>query len=204
MFKDREDGGLKLANLVKSQGLSVDVVLAVPQGGLPVGRAVANALGVELNVIVARRISAPGNPDLALGAVTDDGTAWLNRSLIKVLGIDDEYVEKERESQATKAREELKEYDTGELDPDGKDVMIVDDGIATGTTISACIERARREKAETVIVGVPVVSASVVEQLRAQADEVLGVETPPHFESISEFYESFNQVSKKEASKYLR
>jgi predicted phosphoribosyltransferase len=97
MFRNRTDAGNRLATLLREQGVDADVVLAVPRGGLPIGRAVADALDVPLDIVAARKIGAPSNPELAIGAVASDGTVWLNDSIIDSLRVSAEYVERKRE-----------------------------------------------------------------------------------------------------------
>jgi putative phosphoribosyl transferase len=204
MFRDREDAGEQLATLLQQQGVETDVVLAIPRGGLPVGRAVADALGVPLDVIVARKLGAPGNPELAIGAVAPGAPVWVNDDLVGRIGVTPEYLERERERQLDVAREKAARYRGDRpLDLTGKRVLIVDDGVATGATTLACIRAARAAGASAVALGVPVASPRAVEMLRADADEVYAVETPAWFSAVGGAYRSFDQVSDAEALDYL-
>ncbi|WP_135854205.1 phosphoribosyltransferase [Halorussus salinus] len=205
MFRDRTDAGRQLADLLDDHDVTADVVLGIPRGGLPVARPVADALGVPLDVVVASKISAPNNPELAVGAVASDGSVWRNEELLDRLGVTDEYFERERESEAEAASEKLERYRGTDEPPDltGKRVLVVDDGLATGATTVAALRQVRAAGAEAVLLGVPVGSPDSVERLRAEADEVLAVETPPHFGSVGQFYDSFEQVSDDEAMGYL-
>lgn len=205
MFDDRADAGRRLADLLQSRGNAVDVVLAVPRGGLPVGRAVADRLGVPLDVIAAKKLGAPRNPELAIGAVAANGSAWLNDELVTRLGVDDAYLESEQERAAATARGKMESYRDGRepLDLSGRRVAVVDDGVATGATIRACLRMARAMGAESVVLAVPVGPPDTVDDLRAEADRVVVVEEPSRFGAVGQFYRSFGQVTDEEAMEYL-
>ena len=205
MFRDRTDAGERLADVLADHDVDADVVLAIPRGGLPVGRAVADRLGVPLDVVAARKIGAPNNPELAIGAVASDGTTWLNDRLIAELGVDEAYVDRGAEEERRAAEEKVRRYraDRDPLDLAGKTVLIVDDGVATGATTVACIGQVREAGAERVVLGVPVGPPDSIERLGEEADEVVAVETPPHFGAVGQFYDSFDQVSDEEALTYL-
>ena len=205
MFRDRRDAGRQVAELLEGHDIEPDVVLAVPRGGLPVGRAVADALGVPLDVVVARKLPAPGNPELAVGAVAADGTVWLNDGYVADLGVDESYVEQATEREREAAARKLARYRGDRPAPDlaGKVVAVVDDGLATGATVRACVRQVRDAGAARVVVAVPVGPPDTLERLREEADEVVCVETPPHFGAVGQFYESFPQVSDEEAMGYL-
>ena len=205
MFRDRTDAGQQLADVLDDHDVDPDVVLAIPRGGLPVGRAVADRLGVPLDVVAARKIGAPTNPELAIGAVASDGTTWLNDRLIADLGVDDAYVEAQAEEERAAAEEKVGRYRAGRepLSLAGETVLIVDDGVATGATTIACIREVRNAGAERVVLAVPVGPPDTIERLRSEADEVIVVETPPHFGAVGQFYDSFAQVSDEEAMGYL-
>ncbi|RBI62620.1 phosphoribosyltransferase [halophilic archaeon] len=205
MFADRRDAGEQLAALLEERGVDADVVLAVPRGGLPVGRVVADRLGAPLDVVVAKKMGAPQNPELAIGAVGADGSAWVNDAIVENLAVSEEYVERERERQAEAAREKAETYRGGRPTPDlsGRRVLVVDDGIATGATIIACLRQVRNDGAAHVTLAAPVGSPTSVERLRAEADEVVCVDTPPGFGAVGEFYRRFDQVSDERARSYL-
>lgn len=205
MFTDRIDAGEQLGRLLRERGVDADVVLAIPRGGLPVGRAVADALGVPLDVVVARKLGAPGNPELAVGAVGAAGTVWLNEDLVDRLGVTEGYLERERERQESVVREKLERYRAGRppLDLVGETVLVVDDGVATGATATACLRTVREAGADRVVLAVPVAPPETVDRLDEPADEVVVAETPGYFSSVGQFYRSFGQVSDLEARSYL-
>lgn len=205
MFTDRADAGEQLAKLVDQHDIEADVVLGIPRGALPVARPVADRLDVPLDIIVASKIGAPQNSELAIGAVASDGSVWRNEGLIEKLGVSEAYIEREAESEAEYAREKVERYrgDREPVDLAGKRVVIVDDGIATGATARACLRQVHDAGAEGVVLAVPVGSPDTIEDLRGEGEEVLVVESPPHFRAVGQFYETFDQVSDEEAMTYL-
>ncbi|RLM89325.1 phosphoribosyltransferase [Halobellus sp. Atlit-38R] len=205
MFEDRADAGRQLADVLETRGVDADIVLAIPRGGLPVGRAVADALGLPLDIVAARKLGAPQNPELAIGAVASDGTVWLNESLIDDLRVPDSYVDERIEREREAAQEKVERYRGDRSAPDlrGKTVLVVDDGVATGATTTACIRQVEQSGAERVILAVPVAPPDTAERLRSEADEVICVAEPSHFGAVGQFYDSFVQVTDDEARSYL-
>jgi predicted phosphoribosyltransferase len=201
-FTDRTDAGERLAAALDERGVEADVVLAVPRGGLPLGRAVADALDAPLDVVVARKIGAPGNPEFALGAVASDGTVWRNDDAPPV---EEAYFERQRDREAESARQKARRYRGDRPDPAlaGATVVVVDDGVATGSTIRACLAQVRAAGAERVVLAVPVGPPDTIAGLRSLADEVVCLVTPPDFGGVGQFYERFDQVSDEEAMAYL-
>ncbi|MFC7225788.1 phosphoribosyltransferase family protein [Salinirubellus salinus] len=205
MFSDRTDAGHRLGERLVELGVETDVVLAVPRGGLPVGRAVADALGAPLDVVAARKLGAPGNAELAIGAVAADGTVWLNDPLVAELGIGEAYVEDAVEHERGVAEGKLQRYREGRppLDLQGRQVVVVDDGVATGATTIACLRQVREAGAARVVLAVPVGPPDTVARLGREADEVVCLATPERFGAVGRFYDSFTQVSDEEAMGYL-
>ncbi|ADJ13644.1 phosphoribosyltransferase [Halalkalicoccus jeotgali] len=204
-FADRTDAGERLADLLEDRGVSADRVLAIPRGGLPVGRAVADALSIPLDVIVARKVGAPDNPELAIGAVGADGSLWRNDALIHQLNVPEAYVESRAAREAQAAREKRDRYrgSRGPLDLAGEAALIVDDGIATGATAVACIRQARAGGARRVALAAPVAPPEVVADLETEADDVLALVTPADFGAVGRFYRSFDPVADEVAMGYL-
>ena len=204
-FDDRTDAGRRLGEALSERGLETDLVLAIPRGGLPVGRAVADALGVPLDVVVSSKIGAPGNPELAIGAVASDGSAWLDEEAVEALGVDPAYVSREREREAEAARAKAARYRTDDpLDVSGRRVTVVDDGAATGSTAIAAVRLLREQGAARVVVALPVAPPETVEALERMADEVVCLLTPRSFGAVGRFYRRFDQVSDEAAIAYLR
>jgi len=205
MFEDRESAGRRLADRMREQGVDPDIVLAVPRGGLPLGRAVADEFGVPLDIVAAKKLGAPGNPEFAIGAAASDGSVWLNDDVIERLGVDAEYVEAERKRAAATAREKVETYrDWPSPDLEGRRVAVVDDGVATGATIRACLAAVRNAGASEVILAVPVGPPDTLAALERDADTVVAVERPSNFRAVGAHYRTFGQVSDGEAQTYLR
>lgn len=206
MFDDRTDAGGRLATELERRGFDADVVLGIPRGALPVARPVADTLDASLDVVVARKMGAPRNPELALGAVASDGSVWYNDHLIDRLGVSEKYLEEIRTEEAENARQKADRYRESEGLPElrGKRVVIVDDGVATGATATACLRQVRETDAEWVALAVPVGSPRSVKDLEREADEVIAVETPADFRAVGQYYRNFGQVTDEEAIQYLR
>lgn len=205
MFEDRVDAGDRLAEAVRKREPAIDIVLAIPRGGLPLGRAVADALGVPLDVVVAKKIGAPWNPELAIGAVASDGSEWRNEALIERAGVEEASIANHQRREAEAAREKADRYrsDRSALDLRGKRVLLVDDGVATGATTRACLTRLRNAGVARVELAVPVGPPNTIERLGSEADTVICLETPSQFDAVGQFYRSFEQVSDEEAIGYL-
>jgi putative phosphoribosyl transferase len=202
MFQDRTAAGQQLADHLDQQDIDTDIVLGIPRGALPVARPVADALGAPLDV-VAQKMGAPNNPELAIGAVASDGTAWLNNDLIGRLGVDQEYIEREREHEADNARQKAEQYRDEAPDLAEKTVVVVDDGIATGATATACLRQVSEAGATRVVLAVPVGPPDSIDQIRPEADEIIALETLEDFRAVGQFYRSFDQVTDEEAIDYL-
>ena len=205
MFDDRTDAGERLAAELERRGLEVDVVLGIPRGALPVARPVADALDAELDVVVARKLGAPGNPELAIGAVASDGSVWHNDALIAQLGVSTDYLEEIEREEAENARQKADRYRDGASMPDleGERVAVVDDGVATGATAIACLRQVHEAGAEHVVLAVPVGSPQSVDELASEADEVIALQTPADFRAVGQYYRQFGQVSDADAIAYL-
>jgi predicted phosphoribosyltransferase len=204
-FRDRTDAGEQLGAALRERDVDVELVLAIPRGGLPLGRAVADALGVPLDIAVASKIGAPGNPEYAIGAVASDGTVWRNETAISNTRAEETYFEREREREAANAREKADRYRRGRPahDPAGKTVAVVDDGLATGATVRATLAMLREAGVEGIVLAVPVGPPDTVRELSEIADEVVCLETPSQFGGVGQFYERFDQVTDEEAMTYL-
>lgn len=205
MFTDRTDAGEQLAAELRRSDIDTDVVLGIPRGGLPVARPVADTLGVPLDVVVAKKVGAPGNAELAVAAVADDGTTWRNDSLIGSLDLTTGYLEDEIEHAQRAAKEKAARYREGRppLDFSGQRVLVVDDGLATGATMQACVERVLEAGAASVVVAVPVGSPRTVEEIERSVDQIVVLESPSTFSAVGQFYRNFAQVSDEDAMALL-
>jgi len=199
-FVDRVDAGKRLASALKNFSSKKGIVLSIPRGGVVVGYMIAKTLNLPLDIIIPRKIGAPDNPELAIGAVAEDGTAILDQNLIKYLGVSREYVieETERQKQEIKRRLKLYRQDASYADLKGLDVIVVDDGIATGSTMKAALASVKNRGASSITVAVPVGPPSTIEELEKMADRVVCLFTPDFFQAIGEFYRDFSQTSDEE------
>jgi putative phosphoribosyl transferase len=205
VFLDRVDAGKRLATALKDFSTKNGVVLAIPRGGVVVGYEIAKALNLPLDVVIPRKIGAPENPELAIGAVAEDGTAILDNQLIKYLGVSQEYVNIEIEHQKQEIQRRLKLYrqDVSYPNLKGLDVIVVDDGIATGSTMKATLASVKNRGAHTITVAIPVGPPSTIEELQKMADRVVCLYTPEYFQAIGEFYDDFSQTSDEAVIKLL-
>ncbi len=204
MFEHRTDAGRRLAAVVRERASDADIVLAIPRGGLPVAHPVAAELDVPLSVVVARKLGAPNNPELAIGAVAPDGSRWLHEDLVKRLGVDEAYIDRIAREEAENAREKEERYLGGDEPPlDGATVVLVDDGVATGATAHACIDRLRSVGAHRIVLAVPVGPPESLERFEREVDEVIALSRPAAFGAVGSHYRSFEQVSDDEALQYL-
>ncbi|MGD6806199.1 MAG: phosphoribosyltransferase [Candidatus Bathyarchaeia archaeon] len=205
-FGDRIDAGKRLAAALSDFAGRNGVVLAIPRGGVVVGYQIAEALDLPLDVIIPRKLGAPGNPELAIGAIAEDGTAVLDDELIRYLGVGRQYIYEEGERQKAEIGRRLKVYREG-MPPQnlkGKEVIVVDDGIATGSTMKAALASVKNRGAASVTVAVPVGPPSTIEELKRRADHVVCLYTPEYFEAIGQFYANFSQTSDGEVITLLR
>jgi predicted phosphoribosyltransferase len=206
IFHDRHDAGRQLAvRLANLAGRRDVIVLALPRGGVPVGAEVARALGVPLDVFLVRKLGVPGREELAMGAIASGGVRVLNQDVVRSLGIPPEVidqvaVEEEREL----ARREW-EYRDDRSPPEvtGRVVILVDDGLATGSTMRAATLAVRQYDPQAVIVAVPVGAAETCAAMNDVADEVVCVHTPGQFAAVGIWYEDFSQTSDDEVRDLL-
>ncbi len=206
LFYDRTDAGRRLAKLLKRRIQGPCIVLAIPRGGVVVGYEVAKELGCPLDVVISRKVGAPAQPELAVGAVAEDGVVFVDEEIAGLVGVSRDYVERRAREELREVRRRAEEYRGGREMPDlsGKTVILVDDGLATGLTMMAAVHMARNKGAEKVVVAVPVSPPETVAKLRRHADEVICLETPTNFYAIGQFYERFDQLTDEETNSILR
>jgi putative phosphoribosyl transferase len=206
LFYDRTDAGRRLAKLLKRRIKGPCIVLAIPRGGVVVGYEVAKELGCPLDVVISRKVGAPAQPELAVGAVAEDGVVFVDEEIAGLVGVSRDYVERRAREELREVRRRAEEYRGGREMPDlsGKTVILVDDGLATGLTMMAAVHMARNKGAEKVVVAVPVSPPETVAKLRRHADEVICLETPTNFYAIGQFYDRFDQLTDEETNSILR
>ena len=207
IFKDRRDAGRKLAARLPHYADRKDVVvLALPRGGVPVGYEVAKKLNAPLDVFLVRKLGVPGHEELAMGAIASGDVRVVNEDLVNYLGIPDEVIDgitavEQRELD----RRELA-YRDNRPRPDVKNrvVILIDDGLATGSTMRAAAESLRQQEPRRIVVAVPVASPETCEEFRSEVDEVVCVVTPEYFQGVGLWYEDFSQTSDEEVRELLK
>lgn len=201
-FRDRRHAGALLVEALKPLGLERPVVLGIPRGGVVVADEVAKGLGGELDVVLVRKIGAPGNPEFALGAVGEKGGMVLKPYAFQYA--DQSYLEREAARQKDVIRKRAERYRKvrPKVPLAGRDVVLVDDGIATGSTMEAALAVVLSEKPRRVVVAVPVASPDAVEGLKDQA-EVVVLSTPPDFAAVGAYFMDFGEVTDEEVEGLL-
>ncbi len=203
-FESRQQVGQLLARKLKKFSENA-VVLAIPRGGVVIGAEIAKHLKAPLDIIVIRKLGARGNPELAIGATTSKGGIVLDRDLIDKLDIPSKYVHEEHARQLSEARRREKLYvKEDHTDFMGKIAILVDDGIATGSTVEAAVHAVREGLPDKIVIAVPVAPIQTVERLKREVDEFIVLSTPEPFHAIGEFYTDFPQVSDEEVVNLLQ
>jgi len=208
IFADRAEAGALLAEPIAALGLPDPVVLALPRGGVPVGAGIARHLGALLDVVFVRKLGAPHEPELAIGAVADGAEPQivLNTRLVAALGIGADYIEAQVAHEHAAIERRRHEYQAArpKVDPAGRSVIVVDDGVATGMTMQAALRSARRARPIRLVAAAPVATREAVAMLRREADDVVCLSTPRRFRSVGSFYRNFSQVTDEDVVRLLR
>jgi putative phosphoribosyl transferase len=205
-FRDRTEAGRHLAELLRRYAGRDDViVLALPRGGVPVGYEVAQALGAPLDVFVVRKLGVPGHEELAMGAVATGGLLVLDENLVRALGIAEEELRRVVEAELRELERRDAEYRGNREPPDlaGKTVILVDDGLATGSTMRAAALAVRRMDPARVVVAVPVAAEETCDGFRDVVDDVVCGVTPNPFRAVGLWYEDFSQTTDEEVRELL-
>jgi len=202
MIKDRVEAGQFLGDKLIKCNLENPVVLAIPRGGVILGHEIAKKLGCKLDVVISKKITPHENPEYAIGAITHDGTLyksdyWDNYSSDKNFA--DELTRKKQE-----VKRRLEEYrKTTEYDLEGKTIVLVDDGIATGSTVFAILNWLSKQRTKKVLLAISVIPADTYETIKPKVSNVVTLEIPTSFSSVGQFYSSFEQVSDDEVKEIL-
>ncbi|HEY7507609.1 phosphoribosyltransferase [Candidatus Nitrososphaera sp. FF02] len=196
-FQNRADAGCALADALAPRAKKGALVLGIPRGGVVLADIVAARLGAGFDIVIPRKMGAPGNEELAIGAVMADGTDYVNRYVMIALKVKPEYVEQEKSRQVAEIKRREAVYRRAGLpyDVKGRQVMLVDDGVATGATAIAAARWVRNQGPASLIIAAPVAPAQTVEALRHEADEVVMLASPADFSAVGEFYEDFAPVT---------
>jgi len=206
-FADRRDAGRRVARLLARYIGREDVlVLALPRGGVPVGFEVAAKLAVPLDIILVRKLGVPGHEELAMGAIASGGTQVRNAEVIGALGIPDEVIRAvaEREFRELERREVEYRDAKPPADVTGRTVILVDDGLATGSSMRAAVRAVRAQGAGRIVVAVPVASREACGEFRAEVDEVVCALTPDDLSAVGEWYDDFTQTTDREVKELLQ
>jgi len=206
IFRDRTHAGRELAIKLKHYANQPGVlVLALPRGGVVVASEAARALNAQLDVFLVRKLGVPGQWELALGAIASGGIRVLNEEVLQVLPVSDEVIENIAAAEQRELERREQAYRGGRPAPEvrGRTVILVDDGIATGSTMLAAVRALRQQQPERVVVATPVAPASACEELALEADEVVCLACPEPFYAISQWYEDFAQTSDDEVRELL-
>ena len=205
-FSDRREAGRLLGAELRELEIDSPVVVGLPRGGVPVAYEVARELGAPLDIALVRKLGAPGQPELGIGAVGEDGAVIVDGETVAALGVGRDQIEAvvERESAELERRRERYRGDSAPVDVAGRTAILVDDGIATGVTAIAAVRWLRDRGAARVIAAVPVCPAGAFEKLRDELGELLCLERPPRFGGVGAWYDDFSQTSDDEVVELLR
>lgn len=203
-FKDRKDAGEQLAEALKKYKNQNPIVIGIPRGGVETAYYVAKFLDAELSIIVTRKLGYPHNPELAFGALAEDGSLYISDSA--AYRITEDEINKIIEQQNQEIQRRIRKLRAGKSLPalKGKIVILVDDGIATGATLFASIMVCKNQKAEKIIVAAPVSGTEIIETLRKQVDEVIILETIDEYYAVSQGYDNFSNLTDDEALQFLK
>jgi putative phosphoribosyl transferase len=207
LFQDRFDAGRVLSSKLRHLANRPDVViLALPRGGVPVGYEVAKALHAPLDVFVVRKLGVPGQPELAMGAIASGGVRGLNEDLVRRFDIPDYMIEQivAREQEELERRERDYRGDRSPIDVEGRMVVLVDDGLATGSSMRVAALALRNSKPSEIIVAVPVAAPATCAEFESAVDQVICAVTPEPFWAVGQWYRDFSQVSDEEVRELLR
>jgi len=206
MFASRKEAGYLLAKELVKEAVGGVVVLGIPRGGVVIAQKVASVLKAPFSIIITKKLAAPSNPELAIGAIGNSrNSLFLNKNLVRSLGLDERYIDAEIRLKMAEVERRRREFLLGkEVDLSGKKAIIVDDGVATGATMIAAIKQARSDGAKKVMVATPVISRDALKRLQKEADQVIYLQAPEIFFSVGQFYDHFSQVADEEVKEILR
>lgn len=204
MFKNREDAAKKLAKKLEWLKKENPIILAIPRGGVVTGNVIASELGCKLDIIVSRKVGAPDNPELAIGAVLHDGSYFPNERITIMLNVPQNYINQEIALQMKEIERRLIRFrGSKEYNLEGRTVVLVDDGVATGATMFVAALWVKKQKPKKLIIAAPVGAKETVDNLGEVADKVVVLHSPVFFNAVGEFYQEFNQVDDYEVQEIM-
>lgn len=205
LFKDRRQAGEKLAEKLLPYRGQQPLILAVPRGGLTVAEPVWESIGGELDLIITRKLGAPYQPELAIGAVAGDGFVMLNDKIVSRLNVTDQYIKETANQEQLEIKRRLDLYRDARPLPvvDGRLVILIDDGVATGYTLLAALRSLQEKKPARLLLAVPVGPPDTFAMLQKEVDELIYIKAPANFAAVGQFYRRFEQVSDSEVKSVL-
>lgn len=197
IFRNREHAATLLAQKLAKYKIKKPLVLGIPRGAVPMAKIIAEALEGDLDVVLVHKLGAPGQPELAIGAVDEDGRVYLADYSVPEWGISSEYIDREKEQQLKTLRRRRAQYTPfrSPMNPSGRTVIVVDNGIATGATMIAALRSAREKAPAKLIAAVAVLPVSTLRRIEKYADEVAYLDTPKDFFAVGQYFEDFSQVT---------
>ena len=205
MFNDRNDAARQLADKLGKYRGQNPLVLAIPRGAVPMAKIIAEELGGSFDVVLVRKLRAPYQPELAIGSVDESGWAYIADHAAST-GASKEYIESEKQAQMETIRKRRNQYTPirPPIDPAGRIVIVIDDGLATGATMISALHGLRARMPAKLICAVPVAPPETLKKVSAMADEVICLEAPEYFQAVGQFYRNFSQVEDDEVIEILR
>ena len=206
IFENRRDAGKQLAKeLSEFKGQNDAIVLGLPRGGIPVAYEVAKALELPLDVFIVRKLSVPGQPELAMGAIASGDIKVMNESVVRNAGISDQQIEEvaHKEKEELKKREKAYRGARPDIDLQGKTVLIVDDGLATGASMRAAISALREHNPKKIIAAIPTAPRDTCQEFESEVDQIICLRTPSPFWGVGGSYQNFSQTTNEEVRTFL-
>lgn len=205
MFRDRIQAAERLAETLSAYRGQRPLVLAIPRGAVPMAKLIAERLKGDFDVVLVRKLRAPGQPELAIGSVDESGWTYI-APFAASTGADAQHIEAEKRKQLATIRQRRAQYTPlrAHIQPAGRVVIVVDDGLATGATMIAALHGLRQQKPARLVCAVPVAPPDTLEKVRTLADEVVCLETPEWFQAVGQFYQDFQQVEDEEVIALLK